>query len=80
MYGKESIQVEGRVEEILQNSMFKVALANGHRVLAHKSSKIRLNFVRIFVGDKVVLEMSPFDLSKGLIVLKGNDYESSCVC
>jgi translation initiation factor IF-1 len=68
--GEDAIKIEGRVVEVLPNTTFRVALSNGHRVLAHTSGKMRLNFVRIAVGDKVKLEMSPYDLSKGCIVYR----------
>ncbi|MFN7139381.1 MAG: translation initiation factor IF-1 [Limisphaerales bacterium] len=67
---EDAIEVEGSVVDVLPNMMFRVALANGHRVLAHLSGKMRLNFVRIAAGDKVTLEMSPYDLSKGCIVYR----------
>ena len=69
MAREDAIKVKGTVVEVLPNTLFRVALANGHRVLAHTSGKMRLNFIRIGVGDKVTLEMSPYDLSKGSIVL-----------
>ena len=62
------IEVEGVVVEALPNAMFKVELENGHIVLAHISGKLRMNFIKILPGDKVTLEMSPYDLSKGRIV------------
>ena len=62
------IEVEGTVLEMLPNAMFKVELENGHIVLAHISGKLRMNFIKILPGDKVTLEMSPYDLSKGRIV------------
>lgn len=62
-----AIKVEGIVVEVLPNSLFRVALPNGHRILAHISGRMRLNLVRIAVGEKVNLEMSPYDLSKGSI-------------
>ena len=62
------IEVEGTVLEKLPNAMFKVELENGHIVLAHISGKLRMNFIKILPGDKVTLEMSPYDLSKGRIV------------
>ena len=62
------IEVEGKVVEKLPNAMFKVELENGHIVLAHISGKLRMNFIKILPGDKVTLEMSPYDLSKGRIV------------
>ena len=62
------IEIEGVVVEKLPNAMFKVQLENGHIVLAHISGKLRMNFIKILPGDKVTLEMSPYDLSKGRIV------------
>ena len=62
------IEIEGAVVEKLPNAMFKVELENGHIVLAHISGKLRMNFIKILPGDKVTLEMSPYDLSKGRIV------------
>ena len=64
------IQVEGKVVELLPNTMFRVELPNGHRVLAHISGKMRLHFIRILPGDKVLLEMSPYDLTKGRITFR----------
>ena len=61
------IEIEGRVVEALPNATFQVELENGHRILAHISGKLRMNFIRILVGDKVTVEMSPYDLSKGRI-------------
>ena len=61
------IEVEGTVVEAMPNAMFKVELANGHQLLAHISGKLRMNFIRILPGDKVTLEMSPYDLTKGRI-------------
>ena len=62
------IEIEGVVVEKLPNAMFKVELENGHIVLAHISGKLRMNFIKILPGDKVTLEMSPYDLSKGRIL------------
>ena len=62
------IEVEGTVVEKLPNAMFLVELDNGHRVLSHISGKLRMNFIKILPGDKVTIEMSPYDLSKGRIV------------
>ena len=62
------IEIEGVVVEKLPNAMFKVELENGHIVLAHISGKLRMNFIKILPGDKVTLEMSQYDLSKGRIV------------
>ena len=61
------IEVEGRVVETLPNTMFRVELDNGHQVLAHISGKLRMNYIKILPGDKVKLELSPYDLSKGRI-------------
>ena len=62
------IEIEGTVVEKLPNAMFRVELENGHIVLAHISGKLRMNFIRILPGDKVTIEMSPYDLSKGRII------------
>jgi translation initiation factor IF-1 len=67
---EELIEVEGTIEEALPNAMFKVALENNHKVLAHVSGKIRMNFIRILPGDKVKLELSPYDLSRGRITFR----------
>ncbi|HHV34879.1 MAG: translation initiation factor IF-1 [Syntrophaceticus sp.] len=64
------IEVEGTVVETLPNAMFKVELANGHRLLAHVSGKIRMNFIRILAGDRVTVELSPYDLTRGRIVYR----------
>ncbi len=61
------LELEGTVVETLPNAMFKVELENGHQVLAHISGKLRMNFIKILPGDKVTLEMSPYDLSRGRI-------------
>ncbi len=61
------IEVEGTVIEALPNAMFQVELENGHRILAHISGKLRMNFIRILPGDKVTLELSPYDLTRGRI-------------
>ena len=65
---EEPITVEGKVLETLPNAMFRVELANSHKVLAHVSGKMRMNFIRILPGDTVTLELSPYDLSRGRIV------------
>lgn len=62
------IEVEGTVIEKLPNAVFKVELSNGHQIIAHISGKLRMNFIRIIPGDKVLIEMSPYDLTKGRIV------------
>ena len=61
------IEVEGTVIETLPNAMFKVELENGHEILAHVSGKIRMNYIRILPGDKVTIELSPYDLTRGRI-------------
>lgn len=70
MSKQECIQVEGKVKEALPNAQFKVELTDGHTVLAHVSGKIRMNFIRIIPGDSVILELSPYDLTKGRIVFR----------
>jgi len=67
---EEGIQVEGTVVEPLPNAMFRVELENGHKVLAHISGKMRMHFIRILPGDKVTIELSPYDLSRGRIVYR----------
>ncbi|HEY86771.1 MAG TPA: translation initiation factor IF-1 [Dehalococcoidia bacterium] len=67
---KETIEVEGTVEEPLPNAMFRVELSNGHRVLAHISGKIRLHYIKILPGDRVLIELSPYDLSRGRITYR----------
>ena len=62
------IEVEGKVVDTMPNAMFTVELENGHQVLAHISGKLRMNFIKILPGDKVTLELSPYDLSKGRII------------
>jgi translation initiation factor IF-1 len=64
------IKVEGVIKELLPNTRFKVELENGHSVTAHISGKMRLNFIRILPGDTVLMEMSPYDLTKGRIVFR----------
>jgi translation initiation factor IF-1 len=64
------IEVEGRVIEPLPNAMFRVELDNGHKVLAHISGKMRMHFIKILAGDKVTIELSPYDLSRGRIVYR----------
>ncbi|MBI4711923.1 MAG: translation initiation factor IF-1 [Planctomycetes bacterium] len=67
---EEPIRVEGVVKEALPNAMFRVQLENGHPVLAHVAGKLRMHFIKILPGDKVTMEMSPYDLSKGRIVYR----------
>jgi translation initiation factor IF-1 len=69
---EEAIEVEGVVIETLPNTMFRVELKNGHRVLAHISGKIRKHFIKILPGDKVMVELSSYDLTKGRIVYRGS--------
>ncbi len=70
MAKEEGVQVEGTVVEPLPNAMFRVEIENGHRVLAHISGKMRMNFIKILVGDKVTVELSPYDLTKGRITYR----------
>jgi translation initiation factor IF-1 len=67
---KDAIRLEAKVIDALPNAMFKVELENGHQVLAHVSGKMRMHFIRILPGDSVTVEMSPYDLSRGRIVLR----------
>ena len=67
MPGEEAIALEGTVVETLPNALFRVELPNGHRLLAHTSGRMRMNFVRLAVGDRVTVKCSPYDLSKGCI-------------
>lgn len=68
---EEPIKLEATVREALPNAMFSVELANGHRILAHVSGKMRMHFIRILPGDIVTIEMSPYDLTKGRIIYRG---------
>jgi translation initiation factor IF-1 len=67
---KDSIEVEGKVLEALPNAMFRVELATGHKVLAHISGKLRMNFIKILPGDRVTVELSPYDLTRGRITYR----------
>jgi translation initiation factor IF-1 len=67
---KDAIRVQAKVKEALPNAMFKVELENGHEILAHVSGKMRMHFIRILPGDTVTVEMSPYDLNRGRIVLR----------
>lgn len=67
MAKEDVIEVEGIVQEVLPNTMFKVKLENGHEVLAHISGKLRQNYIKILLGDRVTLELSPYDLTRGRI-------------
>ncbi|HBH86336.1 MAG: translation initiation factor IF-1 [Syntrophales bacterium] len=70
MAKEEPIEVEGKVVETLPNAMFRVELENGHRVLAHISGKMRMHFIKILPGDKVTVELSPYDLTRGRIIYR----------
>jgi translation initiation factor IF-1 len=65
-----AIEIEGTVAEALPNAMFRVELTNGHKVLAHISGKMRKNYIRILAGDRVIVELSPYDLTKGRITYR----------
>lgn len=67
MSKEDVIEVEGTVLEALPNAMFQVELENGHKIIAHISGKLRMNFIRILPGDKVTIELSPYDLTRGRI-------------
>jgi translation initiation factor IF-1 len=70
MAKKEAIEVEGTVVEPLPNGMFRVELPNGHKVLAHISGKIRMHYIKILPGDRVIVELSPYDLNRGRITYR----------
>ncbi|NPV44231.1 Translation initiation factor IF-1 [Koleobacter methoxysyntrophicus] len=70
MSKEDVIEMEGTVIEPLPNAMFRVELKNGHRILAHVSGKIRMNYIRILPGDKVTVELSPYDLTRGRITYR----------
>ena len=70
MAKEEQIRVEAVVKESLPNAMFRVELQNGHKILAHVSGKMRMHFIKILPGDKVTVEMSPYDLDKGRIIYR----------
>ena len=70
MAREDVIEVEGTVVEALPNAMFQVELENGHRILAHISGKMRMNFIKILAGDRVLVELSPYDLTRGRIVYR----------
>ena len=71
MAKEDSIEVEGTVLEPLPNAMFRVELENGHKVLAHISGKMRMHFIKILAGDRVKIELSPYDLTRGRIIFRG---------
>jgi translation initiation factor IF-1 len=70
MVKKEAIRLQAKVTDALPNAMFRVELENGHTIWAHVSGKMRMNFIRILPGDTVTVEMSPYDLNRGRIVLR----------
>lgn len=70
MAKKDAIEVEGTVVENMPNAVFRVELANGHKVLAHISGKMRMHFIRVLPGDRVLVELSPYDLSRGRVTFR----------
>jgi translation initiation factor IF-1 len=70
MAKKDTIRLQAKVTDALPNAMFRVELDNGHKILAHVSGKMRMHFIRILPGDTVIVEMSPYDLNRGRIVLR----------
>lgn len=70
MSNKDTIEFDGKVTEVLPGGQYKVELENGHTVVAHVSGKIRLNYIRILVGDTVTVELSPYDLKRGRIIFR----------
>ena len=70
MAKKESIEVEGTVTEALPNAVFRVELANGHMVLGHISGKMRMHFIRVLPGDRVLVELSPYDMTRGRVTFR----------
>ena len=70
MVKKDTIRLQAKVTDALPNAMFRVELENGHKILAHVSGKMRMHFIRILPGDTVIVEMSPYDLNRGRIVLR----------
>lgn len=70
MVNEEAIEIEGRILEALPNAMFRVELVNGHQILAHISGKMRMHFIRLLPGDRVRVEMSPYDLGRGRITYR----------
>ena len=67
------IEIEGKVIEALPNAMFQVELPNGHKIMAHISGKMRMNFIRIYPGDRVTIELSPYDLTRGRITWRSKN-------
>ena len=79
MAKQEAIEMEGKVIEPLPNAMFQVELENGHKVLAHISGKMRMHYIRILPGDKVVVELSPYDLTRGRIIFRKKVVNNYCI-
>lgn len=79
MAKEEKIEVEGKVLESLPNAMFRVEIEGGHVVLAHISGKMRMNYIRILTGDKVKVELSPYDLTRGRIIYRGEPKKDATV-
>ena len=77
MSKEDQIEMEGTVTDVLPNTMFRVELENGHVVIAHISGKMRKNYIRILKGDKVTVQLTPYDLSKGRISFRSRDGKSS---
>ena len=73
MSKEDVIELEGKIIEALPNAMFQVELPNGHRIMAHISGKMRMNFIRIYPGDKVTIELSPYDLTRGRITWRSKN-------
>ncbi len=73
MAKEEAIQVEGTIVEPLPNAMFRVELDNGHKVLAHISGKMRMHFIKILPGDRVTVELSPYDLTRGRVTFRAKN-------
>lgn len=73
MAKSDNIEVEGVVSEVLPNAVFRVELSNGHQVMAHISGKMRMHFIRIYPGDKVTVELSPYDLARGRITWRSKN-------
>jgi translation initiation factor IF-1 len=71
MSKEENIRLEATVKEALPNAMFRVVLENGHEIIAHVSGKMRMHYIRILPGDKITVEVSPYDLTKGRIIYRG---------
>ena len=79
MVKEEKIEVDGRVVEAFPNAMFKVEIEGGHQILAHISGKMRMNYIRILTGDTVKVELSPYDLTRGRIIYRGEPKKESQV-